>query len=116
MFRTLIIIILLTPFLNIRAQSSQQNEPPSAQPSSVEPNFPKQDYQPKRIKATGKPTYTARDKYYDRMERLEKSYRKAAKELQKPQYTDPSYFGHKRPPKRRPHGKTKYCKECGLRH
>ena len=26
------------------------------------------------------------------------------------------YFGHKRPPKKRPANKMKFCKECGIRH
>lgn len=34
----------------------------------------------------------------------------------KPQYSDPMYFGHKKPPKKRPPGKQKFCKVCGMRH
>lgn len=41
---------------------------------------------------------------------------KIARKMQKPQYSDPSYFGHKRPPKKRPLGKRKFCKECGIIH
>jgi len=33
-----------------------------------------------------------------------------------PRFTDHLYFGHKKPPKKRPVGKQKYCKECGIRH
>lgn len=88
----------------------------AAQPSSVDPYYPKQNLEPKKKKPSGKITYNARDKFYDRMEQVARANRKAEKELQKPQYSDPSYFGHKRPPKRRPPGKLKYCKECGIRH
>ena len=52
-------------------------------------------------------------------ERLQKVYKQRAKEeklFQKPQYSDPTYLGHKRPPKKRPVGKKKLCKECGIRH
>jgi len=42
--------------------------------------------------------------------------RKEAKMKSKPQYTDPMYFGHKKPPKKRPRGKQKYCKVCGIWH
>ena len=52
-------------------------------------------------------------------ERLRKQYRQKAKEekrASKPQYTDPTYFGHKNPPKKRKNGKKKFCKECGLAH
>ena len=116
MLRITITIFSLVFSFGLMAQSSKTNTQPAGQPSSVEPYYPKEQYQPKKVKRTGKPTYNARDKFYDRMEQVAKANRKAEKELQKPQYSDPSYFGHKRPPKRRPHGKTKYCKECGLKH
>ena len=41
---------------------------------------------------------------------------KAEREMAKPQYSNPMYFGHKRPPKKHKPGKMKYCKECGIRH
>lgn len=45
-----------------------------------------------------------------------KRYQKEARDKDKPQYSDPSYFGHKKPPKKRKRGKRKYCKECGMTH
>lgn len=51
-----------------------------------------------------------------RMETAAKEKKLAEKEMRKPQYSDPSYFGHKRKPKKRPPGKKKFCKECGLYH
>ncbi len=45
-----------------------------------------------------------------------KENKKNAKLMQKPQYSNPMYFGHKRPPKKRPPGKQKVCKECGMKH
>ena len=45
-----------------------------------------------------------------------KKYKKMEKEMQKPQYSDPSYFGHKTKPKIRKVGKRKFCKECGIVH
>jgi len=36
--------------------------------------------------------------------------------MKKPQYSDPTYFGHKKKPKKRPPGKKKFCKECGIYH
>ena len=56
------------------------------------------------------------EEYHDRMKANAKAHKKAAKEMEKPQYSDPSYFGHKRPPKKRPVGKRKFCKECGIVH
>ena len=54
--------------------------------------------------------------YEKRMQANAKMDRKMAREMQKPQYSDPSYFGHKRKPKKRPIGKRKFCKECGIVH
>ena len=51
-----------------------------------------------------------------RMEVNAKKNEKMEKELEKPQYSDPTYFGHKHKPKKRPPGKKKYCKECGMYH
>lgn len=93
-----------------------KNEQVAQQPSSLEPFYPKQNYEPKKKKSSGKVTYNAREQFYGRMEEVAKAHRKAEKELSKPQYSDPSYFGHKRPPKKRPPHKMKYCKVCGIRH
>jgi hypothetical protein len=99
------------------ARSTQSN---SLAPGTTAPSYyPTEDYDAKirkRKKASGKVTYTAREKFYERMEELEKEQRKNEKLMEKPQYSDPSYFGHKRPPKRRPPGKMKFCKECKIRH
>ncbi|MFN3840402.1 MAG: hypothetical protein ACK4RF_06825 [Cyclobacteriaceae bacterium] len=92
----------------------------SAQPSSLQPYYPTKDYQPEKKKSDkkseGKITYDARDKFYDRMEQIAKQERKHEKEMLKPQNSDPMYFGHKRPPKKRPPEKMKFCKVCGIRH
>ena len=54
--------------------------------------------------------------YEERMEANAKRYEKEAKMAEKPQYSDFSYFGHKKKPKKRPVGKRKFCKECGIVH
>lgn len=54
--------------------------------------------------------------YQERMKDNAKAAKKKAKEMEKPQYSDPSYFGHKRKPKKRPPHKMKFCEECGIRH
>ena len=54
--------------------------------------------------------------YYERMEANARKYKQEERELKKPQYSDPTYFGHKHPPKKRPPGKKKYCKVCGMYH
>jgi hypothetical protein len=54
--------------------------------------------------------------YYVRMEENAKRYRKLDKDMRRPQFADPTYFGHNRPPKKRPPGKKKFCKVCGMVH
>jgi len=52
-------------------------------------------------------------------ERLKQVYKQKAKEeklAEKPQYSNPLYFGHKKPPKKRPAGKQKFCKICKIKH
>jgi hypothetical protein len=88
------------------------------QPSSMEPVFPKTDYVPKAKKKTKKQgaTYDARNDFYDRKEAQNKQRIKNERSGGKPQYSDPEYFGHKRPPRKRAVSKMKYCKVCGIRH
>lgn len=120
-------VLLIGCSLDLQAQSSsglpKKKSKPSAaeaqgQPSSLQPYYPTKNYEPekKKDKKPGKVTYDARDKFYDRMEQIARQERKNEKEMQKPQYSDPSYFGHKRPPKKRPPEKMKFCKVCGIRH
>ncbi len=54
--------------------------------------------------------------FKDRMEANAKAEKKKLRQMDKPQYSDPSYFGHKRKPKIRKVKKRKYCKECGITH
>jgi len=105
------------------AQSSGNNAPdPRKADNSLAPYHPEESQQKKSIRKKGKkkapsgPSYQSEQEYYERMARLDKEKKKIAKEMEKPQYSNPMYFGHKRPPKKRKAGKLKYCKECGIRH
>lgn len=61
--------------------------------------------------------FDAKVKEHERlMEANAKKKVKIAKKMEKPQYSDPSYFGHKKKPKKRKPGKKKFCKECGMTH
>ena len=119
-------IITLLVFVSISSTASAQfwkkkkkAAPPiqRSQPTALNP-VAERDYAPKKTsrKQAKGPTYDGERRFYERMEELEKTRRKNEKLAQKPQYSDPMYFGHKRPPKKRKPGKMKYCKECGLRH
>ena len=61
-------------------------------------------------------TEAMEEEYEKTVKSAVKARKKADRLAQKPQFSDPSYFGHKKPPIRRPPGKQKYCKECELRH
>lgn len=60
--------------------------------------------------------YDAQQEFYARMAEVQKNRIKSEKMMEKPQYSDPMYFGHRRPPKKRAPGKMKFCKECGIKH
>lgn len=118
-------IILTSVILVLCASSAQaqfwkkkkSKETESARPTAMNP-LPRPDqYQGKASKKNNQgTTYNAERNFYERKEQLAKERRKNERLLQKPQYSDPSYFGHKRPPKKRKPGKMKFCKECGIRH
>ena len=115
----LVFFTATTGYAQSKRKKSKSEAVKTTQSTSLAPYYPKEDEvrEPKKKKrSSGKVTYSARDKFYDRMEELEKANRKNEKMMAKPQYSDPSYFGHKRPPKKRPPGKMKFCKECKIRH
>ena len=117
--RALLVIVLILITSAAFAQSRKGKKKPVAntqQPNALNPE-PKKNYAPKpsRKSADG-PTFESEQKYYDRMAALEKAKRKTERLQSLPQYSDPMYFGHKRPPKKRKPGKMKYCRECGIRH
>ncbi|MBL0742304.1 hypothetical protein [Chryseolinea lacunae] len=93
----------------------QQQQPNSLNPTSTEEESMPREPKRKRSRSNG-PTYDNERQYYDRMEAVAKARRKSERAMADPQYSNPMYFGHKRPPKKHKPGKMKYCKECGLRH
>ncbi|GAB4326766.1 MAG: hypothetical protein OHK0038_00150 [Flammeovirgaceae bacterium] len=49
-------------------------------------------------------------------DRRHDEYTHRTEEIDKPRYSNKMYFGHRKPPKKRPPHKRKLCKECGLKH
>lgn len=101
-----------------RKKSKAEPTQESQGPTTLDPFYQPKTDAPKREKTKrGKgPTYDSQKEFEDRMQARGKTNRRNERLLDKPQYSDPSYFGHKRPPKKRPPGKMKFCKQCGLRH
>ena len=121
----IILILLLVGCVATAAQAQSSRKKKTDEtgevqegPTSVNPSYPQKQYGPKKStkkKGSG-PTYESEQQYYDRMAQLNKSKRKNERMSETPQYSDPTYFGHKRPPKKHPANKMKYCKVCGIRH
>ncbi|HEY0743134.1 MAG TPA: hypothetical protein VGD40_16815 [Chryseosolibacter sp.] len=119
--RCVILLLLLCITVVSYGQSKRKRQKsakaPIEQPSALSPGEPQKVYAPKASrKQTKGATYNAEQEFYERMEELEKTKRKNEKLAAKPQYSDPMYFGHKKPPKKRKPGKMRFCKECGIRH
>jgi len=96
------------------ARKDQSSQPTTLDPAGDQPtSAPKQSK--KKAKSTGT-TYNSQKEFEERMAAKGKTYRRNEKMLMTPQYANPAYFGHKRPPKKRPANKMKFCKECGIRH
>ena len=88
----------------------------SGQATSLAPYYPQKNYEPSKKKTgTWKVRYDNKA-HEKRMAQVAKEDRKNRKEMAKPENSDPLYFGHKRPPKKRPPSKMKFCKVCGIRH
>ena len=119
LFTFFLMMALATSFAQSKKKKAKEEEAPSTgQPSSLSPYYTEKKYEPSKSKKkpAKKTTYDATEKFYDRQEAIAKQERKNEKEMEKPQYSDPLYFGHKHPPKKRPPSKMKYCKVCGIRH
>ena len=110
--------IVLTLFLifgatAVMAQTSREVDAPKAPKPQWQASKKKTGFLGISLKKNAK---THKEVYEARMKQVAKDNKKEAKELEKPQYSDPSYFGHKKPPKKRPPNKMKYCKICQIRH
>lgn len=89
-------------------------------PTSREPAKSRGVFSPRHSKAVKykrqKVKHTAQYEFYQRVEEAAKEKQRILKYLDKRQFKDHRYFGHKRIPKKRPPHKMRYCNECGVRH
>ena len=109
-------VLFLMPLL----ATGQINEKENTESTSLAPAHANKMQAAHRIKSPKykrpKVEHTARYEYYVRVEKAAKEKQKMLRELDKPQYYDKRYFGHKQIPKKRPFWKMRYCSECGIRH
>lgn len=119
-----IIILLVTGAFSLaaaqsRSESSRENVPQAFDRGATyeTETSKKEQKRRKKSKYSLAGEYDRKvEEYHKRMEANIRKNNKIAKEMEKPQYSDPTYFGHKKPPKKRPVGKKKFCKECGMSH
>lgn len=110
---------ILATLLIVGAGGAQaQNYPsgPTSLSPAVQPVYKvnKRTREAKRVQPNVK--HSAEYQFYDRVQQAAKSKKRVLRKLNKPQYTNPLYFGHKNPPKKREPHKMKFCNECGIRH
>jgi len=128
------IFIFISGFTGGFAQSNNQSgsaEDKRSYASSVDPSpiFPENSASRKRLKKSTIKSSKAKFKgsfawqleqkkkdYGRLMKENARKYRKEWRQSLKPQFSDPMYFGHKKKPKKRPPGKRRLCKECGIVH
>jgi len=113
-----VLVLLLVGSVSwIQAQSKKEKNHRDL-PSSREPGTSDNLFRGERkmSKSSGSFEAKAVQEFQQRMKKNARKYKKIDRIKDRPQYSDPSYFGHKRKPKKRPVGKRKFCKECGIVH
>ncbi|MDZ7606313.1 MAG: hypothetical protein U5K79_12170 [Cyclobacteriaceae bacterium] len=117
----ILVVLLLFCSSVVLAQSRDQGS--SREPSSKSDRGATYDVRMSKQKKKGKSKNSMASQYDRKVEEHHelvkanaKKNEKIAREMEKPQYSDPTYFGHKKEPKKRPPGKKKFCKECGMVH
>lgn len=107
-------LLLLVAANELHAQNYPSG--PTSLSPAVQPVYKvnKKTREAKRIQPNVR--HSAEYQFYDRVQRAAKSKKRTLRKLNKPQYTNPLYFGHKHPPKKREPHKMRFCNECGIRH
>ncbi len=124
----LFILLLMTCASLTYAQSEKPRKKQTDYSNSYAPYTPEKEkstISKKKVKKKKQVSFRSRynksleqkkEDFQDLMVANAKRRKKEAKEMKKPQYSNPLYFGHKKKPKKRPVGKRKMCKECGIVH
>lgn len=116
-----LILLLMLAGSSVFAQS--QNQGTTREPSGASDRGATYDVEMSKRKKKGKSANSLASQYDKKVEEHNelmkanaKKNEKLARQMEKPQYSDPTYFGHKKEPRKRPPGKKKFCKECGMVH
>ncbi|MFZ9046857.1 MAG: hypothetical protein ACO2ZZ_13445 [Cyclobacteriaceae bacterium] len=115
MVRIVFLGFLMLAAFSLKSQSTRDVGPPKPPPPQYQSNkkmnkgFTLSRFFKKKEK-------TEVEEFRERVSESYKARAKLEKKSDKPQFKDPTYFGHKKPPKKRPPGRQKFCKECGMKH
>lgn len=110
-------LLLLAAIGAISFHASAQDQPTSLDPGRKQAVHSPRHHKSKSVKLKRqKVKHTAQFEFYERVEQAAKEKQRILKYLNKRQFKDHRYFGHKKIPKRRPPHKMRYCNECGVRH
>ena len=106
-------VVFFGATLAVYGQSSKDVGPPKPPAPRYQV---KKDKKLSIAKVFKKKPKTDREVFEERMKMVSKQKAKEAKLAEKPRYSNPLYFGHKKPPKKRPLRKRKLCKTCNIVH
>jgi hypothetical protein len=118
-FALIVALIWMCFHASAQSQPNSRNNTPTSADSKLNFSEGTQKKKKRRWWQKKNPAFRYNQKVEEYQERVEDAVarnKKMSKEMEKPQYSDPTYFGHRRPPKKNPVGKKKYCKECGIVH
>ena len=111
------IYLLLIGMVLLASSCSKKSATTNLQPRSTISDIDVGEaYKKKPKKHRKKHKFKAAAGHNEYAEAMRKEYKKREKDMEKPQYTNSAYFGHKKKPKKRKRGKRKFCKECGIVH
>lgn len=120
MKKYLVTLGILFFVVSVYAQDTRSTETPKPSPPKYQSVKKEKKSFFSFLKKKEEPVYKTREEeiadFRAKMKKVARQKRKEEKLAEKPEYSDPSYFGHKKPPKKRPPGKQKFCKICRIKH
>ena len=112
----LMVLLSVLSLVTLKAQTSRDVEVKQSKSLELKPKKSTKKVTKRKSKSNYVTTQEIVEYSRRKIQKVLKEKAKMNKKLSKPQYSDRSYFGHKRPPKRRSLSKRKFCKVCGIVH
>lgn len=115
MSHKIVLALFIVLFLSVSKGTAQSSRDSESIVVPQKPQYVNKRKKPKKNSLSYKLDHSV-EEYHKLMKKNKKKYAKREKGMKKPQYSDHTYFGHKKQPKKRAIGKRKMCKECGIVH